>query len=156
MSMGPVPSNLRQPTDTTPVPFATMATTLPVAAQGIDCMAVLYSNITPYKPARWKLALSSAGLTCSFPNLVHDMTFRVPIGNPPLTHTFIPNNLKSADIDPSYMDSFIKEEIDVGRFDRPFSVEQAHYILWRSLPHSSPQFCRKAWLHRLEAHFDIT
>jgi len=49
-----------------------------------------------------------------FSNLVHDITYSVPIGNPPLlTHTFIPNNLKSADIDPVYMDKFIQEELDI-------------------------------------------
>ena len=52
-----------------------------------------------------------------------------PVSNthlPPITHTFIPSNLKSADIDPMYMDRFIQEELDAGHFDGPFLIEQAH------------------------------
>ena len=122
-------NNLQQSMVPTSVPCAMALTTQHVTAPGTDCPVVLYRTITPYNPDGWKLALSSSGLTCSFPNLVHDMTYRAPIGNPPpLTHTFIPHNLKSADIDPSYMDNFIQEELTAGHFDGPFSVEEAHEI----------------------------
>jgi len=129
MSKGHVLNNLQQSMVPTSVPCAMTLTTWHVAAPGTDHPAVLYRTITPYNLYGWKLALSSSGLTCSFPNLVHDMTYRAPIGNPPpLTHTFIPHNLKSADIDPSYMDNFIQEELTAGHFDGPFSVEEAHEI----------------------------
>ena len=71
----------------------------------------------------------STGITCSFPNLVHDITYGTLIGNPPpLTHIFIPSNLKSADVDTMYMNNFIQEELDAGRFNGPFSVDEAHEI----------------------------
>jgi len=55
--------------------------------------------------------------------------YRATIGNPPpITHTFIPNNLKSADINLLYMDNFIQEELDAGHFYGPFLVEEAHEI----------------------------
>src|SRR5882724_10337599 len=41
---------------------------------------------------------------------------------------FTPPNLKSANIDPVYMDNFIKDELESGRLDCPFLVEEAHII----------------------------
>src|SRR5882724_10788034 len=97
-----------------------------VIALRTDHSSILYRTITPYKPAGWQQALSSTGLTHSFPNLVHDITHCAPIGNPlPLTHTFIPYNLKSADADPTYMDKFIQEELDSRHFDGPFTIDEA-------------------------------
>jgi len=65
----------------------------------------------------------------TFPNLVHDHMFGVPIGNlPPLTYTFIPNNLKSAEIDPLYMNKFLASEVATGHIDGPFTKDQAHTI----------------------------
>jgi len=94
MSVGHVLNNLQQPTVPTSVPYSMTLTTRHVAAPGTDHSVVLYRTITPYNPDGWKLALLSSGLTHSFPNLVHDMTYGVPIGNlPPLTHTFIIWNL---------------------------------------------------------------
>jgi len=85
--------------------------------------------ITPYKLDGWRLALSSTGLTHKFPNLVHDITYGTPIGNPPLLmHTFIPDNLKSANINPTYMDTFIQEELDAGHFNSLFTIQEAHLI----------------------------
>jgi len=96
------------------------------------------------------------GITCSFPNLVHDITYSVPIGNPPLlTHTFIPNNLKSADIDPVYMDKFIQEELDIGHFDGPFSVDEAHTIVGGHFCTASLSFVEKhslTALHLIHHH----
>ena len=100
-----------------------------VVAPGIDLQSIIHRSITPYKPEGWRQALSSAGLTHSFPHLVHDIIYGSPISNPPpLTYTFIPANLKSADIDPIYMDNFIKEEVAAGRFDGPFSVQEARIV----------------------------
>ena len=39
-----------------------------------------------------------------------------------------PNNLGSADIDPTYMDSFLVEEVASGHMDSPYSIKQAHSI----------------------------
>jgi len=89
-------------------PCAMTEITLPAAALGTDHASVLYRAITPYKLDDWRWALSSTGLTHSFLNLLHDITYSTPIGNPPpLTHIFIPSNLKSANIDLLYMDKFI-------------------------------------------------
>ena len=68
-----------------------MAATPQVTAWETSLLLVLYKAITPYKPDGWRWALSSAGLTHKFPNLVHDITYGAPIGNPPpLTHTSFP------------------------------------------------------------------
>jgi len=64
-----------------------------------------------------------------FPNLYYDHTYGAPIGDlPPLTYTFIPENLKSAKIDPLYMDNFLASEIATGRIDGPYTITQAHII----------------------------
>ena len=111
------------------VPCAMMATMPHVDAPGTDLSHIIDRMITPYKPAGWRQALSSTRLTHSFPHLVHDITYGFPIVNPPpSTYTFTPPNLKSADIDPVYMDNFIKDELESGRLDGPFSVEEAHII----------------------------
>jgi len=44
----------------------------------------------------------------------------------PIIHTFIPNNLKSAELDPLYMDDFLASEVAMGWIDGPFTVAQAH------------------------------
>jgi len=129
MSMHLVPNTHQLLMAPTLVPYAMTATIPHAVAWGIDLSSILYKVIIPYKPDGWRLALASAGLTDTFPNLVHNITYGTPIGNPPLlTHMFIPNNLSSADIDPAYMDSFIQEELDVGHFDCPFTIQQAHII----------------------------
>src|SRR5882724_2634469 len=57
------------------------------------------------------------------------LTHGAPIGNPPpLSHIFIPNNLKSAEIDPMYMDNFLVAEVTTGRMEGPFTVAQVHAI----------------------------
>src|SRR5882724_10430622 len=90
---------------------------------------ILYKIVTPYYVKAWHLALQHADLLHLFLNLVHDLTYGSPIGNPPpLSHTFISNNLGSADIDPAYMDSFLVEEVTSGRMDGPFTVNYAHQI----------------------------
>src|SRR5882724_3946462 len=90
---------------------------------------ILYKIVTPYYVMAWHLALQHADLLHLFPNLVHDLTYGSPIGNlPPLSHTFIPNNLGSANIDPAYMDSFLEEEVTSGHMDGLFTVDYAHQI----------------------------
>jgi len=129
MSVDHVSNTPWLPTVATLVPYAMTATTPHVIAPGTDHCVVLYRTITPYRPNGWKQALSFAGLTHSFPNLVHDMTHGPPIGNPPpLTHTIISNNLRLVDIYPLYMDNFIQEELNSSQFDGPYTVEEAHKI----------------------------
>ena len=58
-----------------------------------------------------------------------DITNRAPISNPPpLTYTFIPDNLKSAKIDPAYMDNFLVAKVASGCINGPFSIAQAHSV----------------------------
>src|SRR5882724_13572428 len=134
----PAQNNLCLATASMFSPCAMMAIMPHVVAPGIDLQSVIHRSITPYKPEGWRQALSSAGLTHSFPHLVHDIIYGSPIANlPPLTYTFIPANLKSADIDPIYMDNFIKEEVAAGRFDGPFSVQEARIVFGRHF-HTAP------------------
>src|SRR5882724_10619328 len=113
----------------TPAPYAAMAAIQHADAPGTDLSHLLYTNITPYNPHAWHLALIQAGLNNSFLNLVHDLTHGSPIGDLPLlTYTFTPKNLSSADIDPAYMDSFLVEEVSSGHMDSPFSMDTAHHI----------------------------
>jgi len=110
-------------------PFAAMPLTRPPNVQGTNVPPYLYKVVTPYKPLAWGLALHECCLLYTFPNLVHDLTFGAPNGDlPPLTYTFIPNNLKSAEIDPSYMDNFLASEVATGHIDGPFTKDQAHAI----------------------------
>ena len=49
-----------------------------------------------------------------------------PIGNPPpLTSTFIPNNLPTIALNPDFIRSHLTEEISLGRMSGPFSIEEA-------------------------------
>ena len=112
MSEDPVTNNQLIPTAPTHALCVETATMLPVTAQGTDLSSVLYKVHSPYVPEAWRLALNCTGLTQSFLNLVHDLTYGSPIGNPPpLGYTFIPPNLKSADLNPVYMESIIQEEL---------------------------------------------
>jgi len=96
------------------------------AAPGIDLSACLYKIVTPYILLTWGIYLCDASLLSSFANLLFDLAYGAPIGNPPpLTHTFIPINLKSADIDASYMDDFMAAEVASGCINGPFTVPQA-------------------------------
>jgi len=124
----PAPNSLPPIMASTFAPCAMTAIMPCVIAPGIDLPSIIHRSITPYKPEGWRQGLLSTGLTHSFPHLVHNISSGSPIGNPPpLTYTFIPHNLKSADIDPVYMDNFIKELI-AGCFNGPFSVEELHII----------------------------
>src|SRR5882724_11339309 len=93
------------------------------------CARICAGTWHPYlqhKPDRWRLALLSAGITHTFSTQHH---FGTPIANPPpLTYTFIPDNLRSADINPIYMDNFIQQELDAKQFDSPFMVQEAQHF----------------------------
>jgi len=100
-----------------------------LAAPGIDETQCLYNIVTPYDLLAWGIALCDSGLFYSFPCLIFDLTYGAHIGNPPpLTHTFIPLNLKSTEINPLYMDAFMATEVASCQMDSPFMVPQAHSI----------------------------
>jgi len=71
----------------------------PFVAPEIEHNSILYKCVTPYDPKAWHLTLQNTNLLDSFPNLVHDLVHGAPIGDlPPLSYTFIPDNLELADI----------------------------------------------------------
>ena len=110
-------------------PSAPILNTERPVAPVTDFHQILYKVITPYVPEAWRQALLDVGLTQDYPNLIHDLEFGSPIGNPPsIDFTFIPKNLLSADIMPDYITNLIAGEVLAGRMDRPFSVEEAHLI----------------------------
>jgi len=120
------------PLQTTAATFAHYLATQPTQhaiAPEIDPSSILYRHVTPYNPNVWHLALQYTGLISLFPNLIHNLIHGAPIGNlPPLSYTFIPDNLTSTNIDMIYMDNFLVEEVTSGRMDSPFSIETAHHI----------------------------
>ena len=92
-------------------------------------MSCLYKVVIPYKLHMWGIALHEARLLYFFPNLIFDLTYGAPIGNPPpLMHTFIPDNLNSTELVLLYMDNFLASEVTAGQINSPFTVAQAHDI----------------------------
>ena len=117
--------------DTAPTPAPSVGTL--VTGQEIapvtDLSKVLYICTSPYFPPAWHRALLYAQLLPSFPFLVHDITYGSPIGNPPpLTCTFLPNNLPSANIRPDIIDQELLGETASGRMSGPFTIDQATII----------------------------
>jgi len=128
MSEEPALTRLPPVTASTHAPYVVMHTPL-VAARGTNLAAILYKTVTPYKHKAWRQALDNASLLSSFPHLVHDICYGSPIGNPPpLTYTFIPDNLKTTLLDPGYMDNLLSEELATGHMDGPFTINEAHTI----------------------------
>ena len=126
--MGTVLTNLPMVTESIPVHYAVTPIQRPVAPE-IDAAACLYKIVTPYQPHSWELSLHESGLLYTFPNLISDLTYGTPISNPPiLSHTFIPNNLKMANLDPAYMGNFLALEVATGQINSPFTVDQAHTL----------------------------
>ena len=93
-----------------------------------DALAIeAHQVITPYKPKAWEESLVRCNLTNKYPNLVHDLTFGSPIGNPPfLTRSFIPRNMRSANDHADVIDNYLIEEIEAGRMSKGLSIQQAH------------------------------
>lgn len=95
-------------------------------APEIELRSVLLHTPSPYKPDGWKEALESCNITSLFPNLVQDIVYGSPIGNPPpITHTFITDNLPSIALNPSFI---IVAEVHAGRMSGPFTISQSHVI----------------------------
>ena len=104
-------------------------TTVAAHAHATDFRKVLYIVKTPYIASAWKDALDSSNLTFLFPNLVHDITYGSPIGNPlPLDTTFIPKNLGSTDLHPEIIDNELLEETSAGQMLGPFTPDEAIII----------------------------
>jgi len=135
-----VPAQLNQLGSTVPIPAlfaATCATARPVS-HATELKHILYIHSTPYKGTAWQQALSHCDLSNKFPNLVHDITYSSPIGNPPpLMQTFLPPNLASANIHPNLIDLELTSEFAAGQMSGPFSPAEAS-IIFGSFYCSSP------------------
>ena len=94
------------------VPFAVTHATPRANVHETDLTRVLYIHTTPYNPAGWRVALEHWTLSDTFPNLIHDIIHGSPIGNPPpLTSTFLPQNLPSASLYPELIDEELLKEL---------------------------------------------
>nr|GAT50782.1 reverse transcriptase [Mycena chlorophos] len=110
------------PTPSTSAPFVPIFTTERRNALATD----RYRVVTPYRPAGWARALSECRLLDRYPNLIHDISFGAPIGNPPRPNfTFIPDNLKTTELNPSFIDDYISSEVRAGRMSGPYTREEA-------------------------------
>jgi len=77
-----------------------------------DIMQVLYRCTSPYNPEAWQHILETTKLPPSFPNLIHDITYGSPIGNPPpLSMSFLPSNLPPANILPELINQELAVEV---------------------------------------------
>src|SRR5882672_4357932 len=95
-----------------------------------DLSKILYIRTSPYFPPAWHHMLLKAQLLPSFPFLVHDITYGSPIGNPPpLTSSFLPNNLPSTNIRPDIINKELLDEVVAGHMSGPFTIAQASTIL---------------------------
>jgi len=105
------------------------ATTGPLDAPEIDLSDILYIHMAPYIPSAWLTALSSENLLASFYNLVHDITYSIPIGSPPpLSDCFLPPNLASENVLPELIDKELLAEVSAHCMSGPFTIEQASVI----------------------------
>jgi len=99
----------------TPVPSVAILTMARAFAQEISLHRTLYIHTTPYNPSAWHTALASSNLLSLFPNLIHDLTYGSPIGNPPpLSKVFLPKNLPSANIHPTLINQELQAEAEAG------------------------------------------
>jgi hypothetical protein len=109
----------------TSVPSVETLTTLRRTALETDYHRI----VTPYNTTEWSVALNKFNLQSKYPNLVHDIVFGSPIGNPPpLTYTFIPNNMASADEHSNMVDKHFQEEIAAGRLSGPYTIPEASLL----------------------------
>src|SRR5882672_5641209 len=93
-------------------PCAAMVAMGPNIAPKTDLKKILYICTSPYNPTAWCDALINCNLNSFFPNLVHNLTYGSPIGNPPpLLSTFLPTNLSLADLHPALIDQELSNEV---------------------------------------------
>ena len=113
----------------TPVPSVGTPSMLPVHAQRIDLSEVLYIHTTPCIATNWKSALDLCNISAQFPDLVNNLMYGSPIGNPPpLLKTFLPHSLPLADLLPHIIDTEIMNKVTVKQMSGPFTVDKAHAI----------------------------
>ena len=92
----------------------------------------------PYDPNGWTEALHRCNLSHKFPNLIKDITFGSPIGNPPpLSKTFLLQNLPLAALYPHLIDNELQTETQAHRMSGPYTINQAHTIFCGHF-HTSP------------------
>jgi len=124
--------------ESTPALCAATLATVPCVAPETSLMNILYIHTTPYIPSAWHATLSSTNLLSTFPNLVHDITYGLPIGNPPgLSACFLPPNLTSAKICPKLIDNKLLSKVLAKCMSGPFTIEEAWTIFgapFRSSP----------------------
>jgi hypothetical protein len=83
--------------------------------------------VTPYQAEGWYQALRDCQLLDRYPNLIHNIYYGSPIGNPPTpSSTFIPPNMTTTDLNPSFIDNYLAGEVAAGRMSGPYSIEEAH------------------------------
>jgi len=112
--MSTAPAPLKSQTNMVPTlaPCVVIHTMGRKTALETDLMWVLYICTSPYNPEAWQHILETTNLSLSFPNLVHDITYGSPIGNPPpLSMSFLPSNLPSANIPPELIDQELAVEV---------------------------------------------
>jgi hypothetical protein len=97
-----------------------------------------YSKIlTPYSAAQFQIFLERSQLLSHYPELPFKLTHGIPIGNlAPLKQTFTPPNLPGADIYADTIHASISEELRLGRFSGPFTLDElkAKFGFFRSSP----------------------
>src|SRR5882724_9009189 len=101
----------------------------PAHAQRFDLSQVLYIHTTPYIVTNWKSALNLCNISDQFPDLIKNLLYGSPIGNPlPLLNTFLPCNLPLADLHPHIIDNEIAAKVTVRWLSGPFTVDEAWTI----------------------------
>ena len=88
-----------------------------------------HTVVPPYIASAWKEMLLHCNLTVKYPNLVHDIIYGSPIGNPPyFSNTFIPPNIRSVNEHPQLIDEYLIEETNAGHMSRGLTVDQAVFF----------------------------
>jgi len=124
----PVPCNFQLTMAPIHVPSVATHIMVPLPASETDLVHILYIHTMPYIPSAWHEALSVSNLLGSFHNLVHDITYCSPIGNPPPLSRFLPPNLTSENIHPKIIDQELLAVVSEKYMSGPFTIEQAAII----------------------------
>ena len=95
-----------------------------------QCIGMLATDreriVTPYHAEAWETALRDCNLLHRYPNLVHDILYGSPIGNPPdPTYTYTPPNMASTEHNPAFIDDYLAQEVAAGRMSGPLTMEEA-------------------------------
>lgn len=116
---------LTSPTDCMCALCVMMPTMWPSLALEIDYNCI----ITPYHVEGWATALHECNLLEHYLNIVHDLFYGSPIGNPPpLTYTFIPHNMPHVSEHSAGVDALILDELKAERISGPYTFDEAHVL----------------------------